>query len=297
MDGADRVGEPVGRPDMRPAHAAIAAAGLLVMALAISAGGHRLAAGETTVEIDAPEDPLPDPDALPSEDDAAGPEAPEAKAQAGVVALERVAPRAPLSELALAAPAKPKQPPRAPDAAQDWKGEPLFQPVAPAAGEIESNGVAVVISGIEVTPADETCTDDAGRNWACGLRARTAFRAFLRSRAVTCGVPEADSRPATAQCSLGNKDIGLWLVENGWARAAAGGPYAEAGDKARAAGKGIFGPAPDLSSLPPEPSIVVAPLPGPDQPSSILDLSGTAATPPAASPATPLQVFPPAPGR
>lgn len=297
MDGADRVGEPVGRPGMRPAHAAIAAAGLLVMALAISAGGHRLAASEAAIEIDAPEDLPPDPDALPPEDDAAGPEAPEAEAKAGVGALERVAPRAPLSELALAAPAKPKQPPRAPDAAQDWKGEPLFQPVAPAAGEIESNGVSVAVSGIEATPPEETCTDAAGREWACGMHARTAFRAFLRNRAVTCGEPEAGSRPAMAQCSVGNKDIGLWLVENGWARAVAGGPYADAGDKARAAGKGMFGPAPDLSSLPPEPSIVVAPLPGPQQPSSILDLSGTATTPPAAAPATPLQVFPPAPGR
>ena len=74
---------------MRPAHAAIAAAGLLVMALAISAGGHPLAASEAAIEIDAPEDLPPDPDALPPEDDAAGPEAPEAKAKAGVGALER----------------------------------------------------------------------------------------------------------------------------------------------------------------------------------------------------------------
>jgi len=316
---------------MRAAHAAIAAAGLLVAAFAISAGGHRLAGSEAAIEIDMPEN-LP-PEALPPEGDVAEPDAPapapevdaahedgDVKAppapapwraidpevvspSPGTGALERVAPRAPLSELALAGPPKPEAPrgkPGQPDVApvpQEWKGEPLFQPVAPAAGEVGSKGVSIAISGIEVTQPDETCTDDAGTQWACGMRARTAFRAFLRNRAVICAEPEAGSRPVTARCHIGNQDIGLWLVENGWVRAAAGGPYAEAGEQARAAGKGIFGPAPDVSDLPPEPSISIAPLPGPDQPSSILDLSGTAATPPAGSAPTPLQVFPPAPGR
>ena len=322
MDGADRVGEPVGAAGMRASHAAIAAAGLLVMALAVSAGGHRLAVSETAIEIDMPEDlPAEDlpPEGDPAEAGASASEVEPARAPSraidpetaspsgpGTGALERVAPRAPLSELSLAAPPSPRTPPvrpgqpNEPGETQEWKGEPLFQPVAPAAGEIESKGVSVAISGIEVVRSDETCTDDAGKSWPCGVRARTAFRAFLRNRAVTCAEPEANGGPATAQCHIGKQDIGQWLVDNGWARAAAGGPYADAGEKARAAGKGIFGPAPDVSNLPPEPSITLAPLPDPkgpsSGPSSILDLSGTAATPPGEE-ATPLQVFPPAPAR
>lgn len=284
---------------MRASHAAIAAAGLLVMALAVSAGGHRLAVSEAAIEIDMPED-LPAED-MPPEGD---------PAEAGTSASEVEPARAPLSELSLAAPPSPRTPPvrpgqpNEPGETQEWKGEPLFQPVAPAAGEIESKGVSVAISGIEVVRSDEACTDDAGKSWPCGVRARTAFRAFLRNRAVTCAEPEANGGPATAQCHIGKQDIGQWLVDNGWARAAAGGPYADAGEKARAAGKGIFGPAPDVSNLPPEPSITLAPLPDPNGassgpssgPSSILDLSGTAATPPGEE-ATPLQVFPPAPAR
>ncbi|WP_367117475.1 thermonuclease family protein, partial [Mesorhizobium sp.] len=84
---------------------------------------------------------------------------------------------------------------------------------------------------------------------------RTAFRAFLRGRAVVCTVPPEGGRDLiTAECRVGNQDVGQWLIENGWARAAKGGPYVEAGDKARMARKGIFGPAPSLSGLPPTPA-------------------------------------------
>ncbi len=151
--------------------------------------------------------------------------------------FERVEPRAPLSDLALAGPPKPPKL-KMPD---DWNGTKLFQPVASAAGVIEAKGYSVAVSGIDVVRQDETCTDD-GKSWACGIRARTAFRAFLRGRAVVCKVPPEGGRDLiTAECRIGKQDVGQWLVENGWARAATGGPYVEAGEKARAAKKGIFG--------------------------------------------------------
>ncbi|RRI06528.1 thermonuclease family protein [Mesorhizobium tamadayense] len=175
--------------------------------------------------------------------------------------LERVEPRAPLSELALAMPPKPKMP-------AAWSGTKLFQPVAAAAGLIEAKGYSVTVSGIDTVREDETCPGD-GKSWACGIRARTAFRAFLRGRAVVCKVPPEGGRDLiSAECRIGKQDVGQWLVENGWARAAEGGPYAEAGEKARAARKGIFGPAPDVSGLPPVPAFS---RPAPAAPSSILE--------------------------
>ena len=154
--------------------------------------------------------------------------------------LERVEPRAPLSELALAGPPKPPKT-KMPD---DWNGTKLFQPVASAAGVIEAKGYSVAISGVDIVRQDETCTD-GGKSWTCGTRARTAFRAFLRGRAVVCTVPPEGGRDLiTAECRVGNQDVGQWLIENGWARAAKSGPYVEAGEKARMARKGIFGPAP-----------------------------------------------------
>lgn len=192
--------------------------------------------------------------------------------------LERVEPRAPLSDLALAGPPKPprtKMP-------GDWNGTKLFQPVAVAAGLIEGKGYAVAVSGVDVVKADETCSDD-GRSWACGARARTAFRAFLRGRAVACAVPPEGGRDTiSAECHIGNQDIGQWLVENGWARAAQGGPYVEAENKARTARKGIFGPAPKLDGLP---ALPAAEEPAPAAPDSILPADGGDVTPPADQPA------------
>lgn len=198
--------------------------------------------------------------------------------------LERVEPRAPLSDLALAGPPKPRRP----RAVDDWGGTKLFQPVASAAGLIEANGYSVAVSGIDIVKEDETCTDD-GKSWACGVRARTAFRSFLRGRAVACKVPpEADHDLIAAECRIGKQDVGQWLVENGWARATAGGPYVEAGDKARTAKKGIFGAAPDLGGLPPAPTPVAAPTasqPILDAPATDTPPVGADATPPADQPA------------
>jgi endonuclease YncB( thermonuclease family) len=175
--------------------------------------------------------------------------------------LERVQPREPLSKLALAAPPKPKMP-------DDWKGTKLFQPVASAAGLIEAKGYSVAVSGIDVVRQDETCTF-GGKSWPCGLRARTAFRAFLRGRAVVCTVPPEGGRDLiAAECRIGKQDVGQWLVDNGWARAANGGPYVEAADKARSAKKGIFGAPPDLSGMPAMPAQAA---PAPEAPGSILD--------------------------
>ena len=192
--------------------------------------------------------------------------------------LVRVEPRAPLSDLALAGPPKPpkwKKP-------GDWNGTKLYQPVATAAGLIEAKGYAVAITGVDVVNADETCGDE-GKTWACGVRARTAFRSFLRGRAVACTVPPEGGRDTiSADCHIGNLDVGQWLVENGWARAAEGGPYVEAENKARAAKKGIFGPAPDLGGLP---ALPAASEPAPVAPDSILPADDGAVTPPTDQPA------------
>lgn len=218
-------------------------------------GAETVLAEPATSAIAAPQPPKPE-----SHSRAIDPEIivpPELPAEG----LERVEPREPLSKLALAVPPRPKMP-------DDWNGTKLFQPVAQAAGLIEAKGYSVAVSGIDIVRQDETCSDD-GKAWPCGIRARTAFRAFLRGRAVVCTVPPEGGRDLiAAECRIGKQDVGQWLVENGWARAAKGGPYVEAGDEARTAKKGIFGSAPNLSGMPAMPA---APSPAPQAPSSILE--------------------------
>ncbi|WP_375162677.1 thermonuclease family protein [Mesorhizobium sp. Mes31] len=267
---------------MRLAHLALAVLMVPVMAALVVAGGRTLKRSDSIVaveQVDPGADTIPQQgaDTVPEEPATSAISAPQppkpaprsraidpeivAPPELPAEGLERVEPRAPLSKLALAVPPKPKMP-------DDWNGTKLFQPVASAAGLIEAKGYSVAVSGIDVVRQDETCSDD-GKSWPCGVRARTAFRAFLRGRAVACTVPPEGGRDLiAAECRIGKQDVGQWLVENGWARAARGGPYVEAGEKARTEKKGIFGSAPNLSGMP---SMPAAPSPAPQAPGSILE--------------------------
>lgn len=203
---------------------------------------------------------------------------------------QRIEPRDPLSDIGQALPPKPKPP-------GEWKGTILFNPVATAAGLIEAKGYTLAIAGVKAVGADETCNYQ-GRDWPCGLRARAAFRAWLRARAVTCIVPPDPERDTiVAECSVGKQNVAEWLVANGWARAE-GDTYAALGDTASKTAKGIFGrPGPTeaatssiITSTLPSPlgsDVILAPLPAdreeafppaPPPPSSIVTLP---AVPPA----------------
>lgn len=225
--------------------------------------------------------------AVQSEDEGAA----TAPADAG---FERVDPRPALSDIGQALPPKPPSP-------DDRKATVLARPVATSAGTLEVMGYTIALADIEPVGADETCAS-GGTAWPCGMRARAAFRAWLRGRSVTCEVP---SQPTGATivtpCLLGKEDVATWLVENGWARAATGGPYVALGEVAASAGKGIFGPPPAMtapaqtsagSELPAPPAAGEAILspPGPQ------DLPGAeTGTLEPLPPPGPLNAFPPAP--
>lgn len=149
--------------------------------------------------------------------------------------IERVEARPPLGELGLAV--RPKTP-----MPKDWRETLLYRPIATSAATFESTGWTVVISGAQDIDVNQTCSfrDEA---WPCGQRARAAFNAWLRGRALTCVLPPDIERFAiAAPCRLGKQDVGAWLVANGWAMALPGGIYGKAEAIARNAGMGVFGP-------------------------------------------------------
>ena len=149
--------------------------------------------------------------------------------------IERVEARPPLGELGLAV--RPKTP-----MPQDWRETLLYRPIATSSATFESMGWKVAISGAQDIGVDRTCSfrDEA---WPCGLRARAAFNAWLRGRALNCVLPtDAERFAIAAPCRLGKQDVGAWLVANGWAMALPGGIYGKAEAIARTAGMGIFGP-------------------------------------------------------
>lgn len=149
--------------------------------------------------------------------------------------LQRVEPREPLSQLSLALPPKPPT--------REEGGTILYRPVATASGRFESMGRVVGVAGTEGIDPEERCTFE-GTEWPCGARARTAFRYFIRGRAISCDVPPEAGTDIVVDCWIGTQDVGAWLVANGWAHASPGGPYADAEKQAREARRGIFGPPP-----------------------------------------------------
>jgi endonuclease YncB( thermonuclease family) len=229
---------------MRLAVALGAIFSLVAISLGISAVGRHFAGGDASPTAIKPQMPAPDPVTDKSEqarqpvsDQPAKP-AVSTEASKDEAGYARIKPRAPLGKLGLA------QPPR--KMSNDWDGTNLFRPVANAAGVFESMGYTVTVAGTDIIDPDEECVF-RGKSWPCGALARTAFRSFLHGRAVTCALPsEGSQKSIAADCRVGKENVGEWLVSNGWARAAGGGPYGDAGKKAQSAGKGIFGPPPDL---------------------------------------------------
>jgi endonuclease YncB( thermonuclease family) len=204
--------------------------------------------------------------------------------------LLREAPREPLSQLSLALP-----PPPPPEFKNPWAGKPLFRPVAMESAVFESGGHTIAIEGVKSVPVDESCIyEDA--SWPCGVRARAAFRLWLRGRALVCQIPEAeqDRQVMHGRCRLAKEDVGAWLVANGWALAAPDGPYVQAEEKARVAKIGIFGAPPDTSSVPDVPDAPVGTTAGSQQ---IMTEEGVDPQPSLAPQAVlpPQGEFPPAP--
>lgn len=206
----------------------------------------------------------------------------EPKAQTGddgQAGREREPARPPLSDLGLASTPTPPEPPAPAVPVDETEPMQLLQrPVAIAAGKLESQGRIVDLQGIEAVPIEQTCEAANGESWPCGMQARTAFRQWLRSRAILCRLPQNDSGAAIAtQCSVGNDDPALWLVANGWAKATAGGAYQETGEKAETAKLGLYGDKPetDLPELDNAPSVPMITTPeAPQQPVAPQPLDG-----------------------
>ncbi|MDG4882647.1 thermonuclease family protein [Mesorhizobium sp. WSM4884] len=149
--------------------------------------------------------------------------------------IERIEPRPPLGKLGLASPLKTPMP-------QDWPGTLLYRPVATSSSIFEAMGRRVIISGtVDIDPGRTCAFGDAV--WPCGQRARAAFNAWIRGRALKCLLPpDVDRFAIAAPCMLGKQDVGAWLVANGWAMASPSSIYGKAESVARGAKMGIFGP-------------------------------------------------------
>ncbi|MBY5359216.1 thermonuclease family protein [Rhizobium leguminosarum] len=117
----------------------------------------------------------------------------------------------------------------------------LARPAVDNAGMLSFGERRLQLTGIVPTPVERIC-GPAGRHWPCGMMAKTALRLLLRNRSVACDLETVEwKETVTTGCRLGTEDLGAWLAENGWAEAAVGSPLTSVADKARQAGKGLYG--------------------------------------------------------
>ena len=86
------------------------------------------------------------------------------------------------------------------------------------AGLLPTDTVMIKLEGIDAREADETCKKENGASWPCGAKARAALIRFIRSRAVTCTLPQGgETKDFAARCSVVGQDLSIWLVRQGWA--------------------------------------------------------------------------------
>jgi endonuclease YncB( thermonuclease family) len=218
---------------MRPAAIGTAIAGIAIVVGLIAAGGHKLGgasdAGEIAASMPEAEQPPAPPKTNPEASMAARPVDDASQFYPAAVEgkpLEREA-----------APEPEKKP-----VAVSEKGIDLPRPVAESAGILGFGERRLQLAGVTPTPVDKMCPGAGDAEWPCGVLAKTNFRLFLRLRTVNCDLDNADwTGTATASCKIGGQDLSEWLIENGWAEAAEGSAFAEAGAKAKAEKSGLFG--------------------------------------------------------
>jgi endonuclease YncB( thermonuclease family) len=122
------------------------------------------------------------------------------------------------------------------------KDEPflLFQPVVENAGTLIAEGRTITLAGVVPVEFGRICFNADGGGWPCGKKARTAFRALVRGRAISCLLPDQQKTAVETECRIGKENLGEWLVEQGWAEAAPGSDLENLGKAAKLMGRGIY---------------------------------------------------------
>jgi endonuclease YncB( thermonuclease family) len=84
------------------------------------------------------------------------------------------------------------------------------------------NGVTYRLNGIEAPQTDQTCLDDKGATWTCGIEARDRLKEYVGKGDVQCtdrGPDSAYRKRRVGDCSVAGEAISInqWMVQEGWA--------------------------------------------------------------------------------
>src|SRR5262245_47334531 len=83
---------------------------------------------------------------------------------------------------------------------------------------IEIHGERIRLLDVDGPETTQLCQDATGADYRCGETAALALSDFIGQRTATCGWSrlDADGRKL-ARCIVAGQDIGLWLIDQGWA--------------------------------------------------------------------------------
>jgi endonuclease YncB( thermonuclease family) len=85
---------------------------------------------------------------------------------------------------------------------------------------LEVNGISIRLDQIDAPEIRQTCTTHLGKRWPCGEEAAEALYQRVRQRVVHCVSVDLDRYGRTiGRCTLDGRDLGAWMVQQGWALA------------------------------------------------------------------------------
>lgn len=89
-------------------------------------------------------------------------------------------------------------------------------------GTLTLDGVVYRLDGIDAPQTDQTCLDDKGAVWRCGIDARDRLQEKAKSGDVRCtggGTDSVHRKRRVGECFVGSDSTSLnqWMVQQGWA--------------------------------------------------------------------------------
>jgi endonuclease YncB( thermonuclease family) len=109
---------------------------------------------------------------------------------------------------------------------------------------LEIHGTRIRLWGIDAPESDQLCRNEGSEHYRCGQKAANDLDAFIVRRPVSCIPISLDQYGRTvASCSVGDIDLGEWLVSNGlaldWPQYSRG-RYGDVQSNAEHAGRGLW---------------------------------------------------------
>ena len=112
-------------------------------------------------------------------------------------------------------------------------------------GQFVIGDLEVILYGIDVPDPKQVCSDKRGRPYNCGQEAIRELRRFTGESSLSCKVKAQGNREnlVYAVCNIDNHDLGVAMVQNGWAFAVPNitGVYVPYEEVAKSSGKGMWG--------------------------------------------------------